>query len=88
MHSGGAQLFAQRAQPAQSVFFWSRAWLYVRQSTLLPPSAQRTRRRAPPRGETRPEVFVGPQRPAARGARSAARRAACARGGPSVHPAK
>ena len=37
MHSGGVQLFGQRSQPAQSVFFWSRltAWLYVRQSTLL-----------------------------------------------------
>ena len=28
MHSGGVQLFGQRSQPAQSVFFWSRAWLY------------------------------------------------------------
>ena len=41
MRSGGAQQFVQRSQPAQSVFFWSRAWLYVRQSTLLPPSAPR-----------------------------------------------
>ena len=29
MHSGGVQLFGQRSQPAQSDFFWSRAWLYV-----------------------------------------------------------
>ena len=29
MHSGGVQLFAQRSQPAQSVFFGSRAWLYL-----------------------------------------------------------
>ena len=32
MHSGGVQLFGQRSQPAQSVFFWSRDWLYVRQT--------------------------------------------------------
>ena len=42
MHSGGAQQFRQRSQPAQSVFFGhGLGCTFANKSTLLPPSAPR-----------------------------------------------